>query len=56
MEESDARTQLFQLNHQFENKEQYGSRLFKQCCQKNVKPADSKYIPERTLEAGMQRH
>ncbi len=40
MEEIGARTQLFQLNHWVENKEQYGSWLFKQCCQKDVKPAD----------------
>ena len=40
MEEIGARTQLFQLNHWIENKEQYGAWLFKQCCRKDIKLAD----------------
>ncbi len=40
MEEIGGRTQLFQLNNWIENKEQYGSWLFKQCCRKDIKPAE----------------
>jgi len=40
MEEIGARTQLFQLNHWVENKEHYGTWLFKQCCRKDIKMAE----------------
>lgn len=40
MEEIGARTQLFQLNYWIENKENYGTWLFKQCCRKDIKLAD----------------
>jgi type II secretory pathway predicted ATPase ExeA len=40
MEEIGARTQLFQLNHWIENKEQYGAWLFKQCCRKDIKMSE----------------
>ncbi len=40
MEEIGARTQIFQLNHWIENKAAYGTWILKQCCRKDIKPAD----------------
>jgi type II secretory pathway predicted ATPase ExeA len=40
MEEIGARTQIFQLNHWIENKENYVKWLFKQCCRKDIKLDD----------------
>ena len=48
MEEIGARAQLFQLNHWVENKEQYGSWLFKQCCKKDIKIGE--IITEEAME------